>query len=327
VPGASKKIAIFLAVIIGVASFVYVKTDANSSAFVPPVWTLRPVPTGPARSPQPRKPPVKYQHVTPVHFATVNKIWIIGLSAIQQLEQHGASTALIKHAFDNNHTFVYGDTPHNRYPPSPIGVPTLTYSSYAGIQAAFADGTLPGRYKAVLYDNEHWPATPSSEQKHPAHYEQLVAQLLHKHGLLYIATPAPDLTMAVGKVINTDSAFLKAKLPAITARYADILDLQAQFHEANVGAYRSFVQAAAAQARAANHRITIVIGIRTNPGNTPMLTAYKATASLGSGYWINVNGIPSPAVYLLHQLYLASQPPPARLGAEGQEEVDSVGEG
>jgi hypothetical protein len=142
-----------------------------------------------------------------------------------------------------------------------------------------------------------------NEQQQPAHYMALVAQLLHKHGLLYIATPAPDLMWAVGSPPNSYEAFLSAGILAAAARCADVLDVQAQEKENNLSAYTPFVESAVAQARAANPHIKVVIGIRTNPGAAEMLAAYEATASMGDGYWLNENGIPTPAVYLLQQIY------------------------
>jgi hypothetical protein len=271
----NKKIMIFLAVMIGVFTFVYVNGQHHTA----------PPPPAPPRA------------------ASSNEIWIIGRQAIQQLENNGASPALIKLAFDNNHTFVYGDTPTNRYPPSPIGVPTLAFGSYAGIAQAFENGVLPGGYKAVLYDNEQWAATPLIEQEHPKRYMAAVAHLLHEHGLLYIAAPAPDLMDATGKPADSYNAFLNAGIPADAAKFADILDLQAQVRETNVTGYSAFVQLAAEQARAANPHIKVVVGIRTNPGEDSMIAAYRATSSFGEGYWLNINGIPSPAVALLQELY------------------------
>lgn len=267
-------IAAFLAVMIGVFGFVYAQ-DRHSS----------PLP--------------------PVH-ATTGEIWIVGRGAIQQMLHNGASPALIRRAFDNGHTFVYGEGPGTPYPSGEIGVPTITFESYQAIVAAFDDGALPGPYKAVLYDNERWAGTPLDEQRHPARYMAMTGHLLHRHGLLYIATPAPDLMWSVGRPADSYSAFVSAGIPAAAARYADILDLQGQIRETDVGTYSSFVRLAAAQARTANPRVKVVIGIRTNPGTTAMVLAYRATESAGEGYWLNVNGIPSPAVSLLRQLYHGS---------------------
>jgi hypothetical protein len=279
----SKKTVVFLVVMIGVFAVVYANGQHRS-------------PSAPAPTPGPgaAHPPVA---------ASANEIWIIGRGAIEQMLHNGASSALIRRAFDNDHTFVYGEGPGTPYSSSQIGVPTITFESYQTIVQAFRNGTLPGDYKAVLYDNEHWSKTPLNEQQHPARYMALVGHLLHRRGMLYIATPAPDLMWAVSKPADSYNAFVKSGVPAAAARYADVLDLQAQVRETDLPDYSSFVRTAATQARAANPRIKVVIGIRTNPGATAMLAAYRATASMGEGYWLNENGNPSPAVYLLQQLY------------------------
>lgn len=272
---ADKTIAGVVAVVVGVISFVYVE------------HAQKPATTS-------SQPPVA---------AASGETWIIGESSLQLMLDNGASLELINQAFDNSHTFIYGDTPSTRSQPSQIGVPTISFSSYTAIEQAFANGTLPGKYKAVLYDNERWAATPLVEQEHPARYEELVGRLLHEHGLTYIAAPAPDLMWAVGKPADSYEAFLNAGMAASAARYADVLDIQAQVRETNVPDFSAFVRNATAQARAANPHIKVVVGIRTNPGAQAMYAAYRATASVGDGYWLNVNGLPAPAVYLLRQLY------------------------
>jgi hypothetical protein len=271
-----RKVVVFLAVMIAVFTFVYVEGQNHS----------------------PAGPPV------PAHIAiNPNETWIVGRSSIQLMLQHGASPTLIKQAFDNDHSFVYDTQLSGAFTSSQVGIPTMTFGSYRAIQQAFKNGTLPGNYKAVMYDNERWPATPLNEQQHPVHYMQLTARLLHRHGMLYIATPAPDLMWAVSRPANSYDAFLKARIPAAAAKCADILDLQAQVKETNLAAYTAFVRAAAEQARAANPHIKVVVGIRTNPGALPMIAAFRATSSVGEGYWLNINGIPSPAIYLLQHLY------------------------
>jgi hypothetical protein len=238
---------------------------------------------------------------SPLRAAAGAQEWIVGQDSIRLMIEAGASHQLIQRAFDNDHTFVYGN---NNDKPSSIGVPTAAFTSYAAIVQAFSRAVLPGKYKAVLYDNERWPYTPAVEQRDPAHYEALVSHLLHQHGLIYIATPSPDLTLVFHRHADTFSNYLREGMAATAARYADVLDLQAQFRENQLAVYRAFVQTAIAQARAANPRVVVLVGIRTNPGPAAMYAAYEATVSLGgAGYWLNVNGRPLPAVDLLRRIY------------------------
>jgi hypothetical protein len=224
-------------------------------------------------------------------------IWLIPLSF---LHYPGLDRGFIRDVIGNDQAFVYS-SPGSR--PSAVGVPTADYTSYAGIKAAFAAGTLPGRYRAVIYDNELWPYTPVAEQKNPAHYERLVSRLLHRHGLLYIATPAPDLMWATGRPKDSYTAYLRHHLAGEAARYADIIDIQAQVREADLPEFVSFVTGAVNQSREANRHIKILIGLRTNPGSAELLAAYRAVAGLADGYWLNVNGRPQVAMYLLRWIY------------------------
>jgi hypothetical protein len=235
--------------------------------------------------------------------------WIIGQNAISLMERAGEPQSTIANTFASQSTFVYGDTALNRSTPSTFGVPTIAFGSYQDIVAAFETGLLPGKFKAVIYDNERWAYTPLDEQQDPAYYEQQTAVLLHAFDLLYIATPAPDLTWAVGRPADPYQAFLAADMAASAARYADIYDIQGQQEENNLPYFTWFVKAAAAQARAANPHIKIFVGIRTNPGTQALLAAYRATAGIADGYWLNVNGIPGPANDLINSISQSSSEP------------------
>ena len=190
-------------------------------------------------------------------------------------------------------------------------MPTADYTSYASIKAAFNDGRLPGKFKAVIYDNERWQATPHAEQVNPRRYERLTANLLHQHGLIYIATPAPDLTWSTGNP-GKDSyvAFLQRNIPGSAARYADVIDIQGQIREINLPDFTRFVTSAVRQARNSNPRVIVLIGLRANPApytgaaaTRAFFAAYNSVATLADGYWLNVNGHPQPAVCLLQHIY------------------------
>jgi hypothetical protein len=224
--------------------------------------------------------------------------WIVPLSFLRHFG--GVKALLMARAFDNGHTYVYGTQP------STIGVPTAAYSSYEQIQAAFWAGTLPGKYRAVIYDNERWPYTPLTEQRHPVYYERLAAGLLHRHGLVYIATPAPDLMWATGRPRDSYAAYLRSDVAGHAARYADVVDIQGQTRETDLREFVCFVAAAVRQVRSANPRAKVLIGLRTNPGDRGLAAAYAAVAGLADGYWLNVNGRPGVARYLLGRIYGAS---------------------
>ena len=221
--------------------------------------------------------------------------WLVPASL---LEYHTvAERALIDRAFSNDNTYVYGP------PPETIGVPTARYDSYAQIVAAFSNGTLPGKYRAVIYDNEHWAYTPLAEQEDPSYYEGLVARLLHQNGLIYIAAPAPDLMWATGRPADSYTAYLQSNVAGDAAGYADVIDIQGQVRETDLQEFVSFVASAVRQSRNANPKVKVLIGLRTNPGYQELLAAYRAVAGLADGYWLNVNGSPQVALDFLSHIY------------------------
>lgn len=222
-------------------------------------------------------------------------IWIVPQSLLQNYTADGK--LIIDRALDNDHTYIYGA------PPAAIGLATAWYSSYAQIVTAFENGSLPGRYKAVIYDNERWLATPTREQQDPVYYEKLVAKLLHKHGLIYIAAPTPDLMWAIARPRDSYRAYLERNVAGNAARYADVIDIQGQVRETNLREFKAFVTSAVRQARSANPHVTVLIGLRTNPGAQKLLTAYHDVVGLANGYWLNVNGRPQVAISFLRQIY------------------------
>lgn len=175
------------------------------------------------------------------------------------------------------------------------------YPSYASMARAFADNTVPAGVGAVLYDNEAWQFTPADEQKNFAQYNQKAAALVHSHGLLFISTPAVDLVrvLAPGTRGRRYQQFLQLNIPADAARYADVVDIQAQGSEMATSKFAGFVRAAANQARSANPKVLVFAGISTNPSghhvdSDEILRAINATRGAVDGYWFNV---PQPSAY------------------------------
>jgi hypothetical protein len=175
-----------------------------------------------------------------------------------------------------------------------------SFTSYAHIKHAFEKGSIDPDVRAIMYDNEGWSFTPSAEQHDPANFVKLAAQLVHEHHLLFIATPAVDLTrvLAPGPEKRYE-AYLRLNLAADSARYADVYNIQAQGSIRNLEQYSSFVRSAAEQARAANPNVTILAGISTNPSGQhvtadDIIHAIDATRQYVAGYWFNV---PKPSEY------------------------------
>jgi hypothetical protein len=111
----------------------------------------------------------------------------------------------------------------------------------------------------------------------------------------FIVAPAIDLT----NVLSSSGTgprwrqFLSLDLIGRLAKVADVVELQAQSLELDTGAYRAFVQAAAAQASTARPGVGLLAGLSTNPPGVPiearqLTSAIQATRSLVDGYWLNV---------------------------------------
>jgi hypothetical protein len=241
--------------------------------------------------------------------------WIISTDAVGRLNAAGAGSTLITTAFHNPYAYVVGSAP------SGYGVPTADYKSYAALASAFRRHVLPGKYKAILYDNEDWYLTPKAERQDPTRYEQLVANLVHKHHMSYIAAPAQDIVRASGHLVNgsVPDTYLARDIAGHAAAHADVIDIQAQFMEGNLGEFSRFVGTAVRQARNANPHVKMLVGLSTGPDGKQVTgrqiyAAYAAVWPLVDGYWLNIPGHssacphcgkprPDVALYLLHKIY------------------------
>jgi hypothetical protein len=222
--------------------------------------------------------------------ANVSKIkhWLIEEYAATELSRTPTGMSFIR-ALDNSSTYEIL-TRHTGPDLLPNAIHVADFDSYAAIQAAFAAHTIPSDVEAILYDNERWAGTPLSEQRQPFTYVQQAEALVHQHGLTFISTPAPDLntTLNPGHAGNY-SGYLAERL-ATLARYADVFDIQAQ-HAGPPASYVAFAKAAIAQARAANSRAFILLGITTNRETAQdLISEVTATKAIADGYWLNIIG-------------------------------------
>lgn len=175
--------------------------------------------------------------------------------------------------------------------------PVVVFASAAQLVSAVRAGALPSHAYGVLYDPEAWPLTPPGEQHDPVAATARAAAAAHAHGLKLIVAPALDLAevLAPGGHGTLHARFLALRLAARMARSADAIELQAQSLERSLPTYRSFVSAAAAQARGANHRVRVLAGLSTNPPGAvvtlhELRAAIRVTRSTVSGYWLNIPG-------------------------------------
>lgn len=245
--------------------------------------------------------------------------WLVDDQAIGSLQNAGASNTLLKAAFNNGHTYVSAAAPDDAMPTG--ARQTAAYTSYQAISNALASGTLPGTYKAVLYDNESWSLTPLAEQQDPGTYERLAANLLHAHGLRFIATPSADMVKASGTLVddNVYATYISRNVAGTAAKYADVIAIQGQGSELDIPLYASFITQATQQARQANPHVVVLAGLSTSPNGVQvspqqLTDAYTAVKDVVDGYWVQIPGQstvcpdcgvsqPQSVYSLLQQLY------------------------
>jgi hypothetical protein len=221
------------------------------------------------------------------------EFWMINGNELRVLQ--AVAPTQVRYAFKHENLFVLGG-------PGQIvraGQAVAVFQSYAALRRAIAAHRIARTTHWVMYDNERWRATTRNEQQHPWHYEALFAALAHRHGYRVILAPGQDLVFGFGQSrlppgTPTWQRYLSLHLPAISARAADIYEIQAQGNEGPMfrqGAFfRRFIQAAVAQARAANPHVAIFAGLSTSRAGSPaqMVHDFLAARDLVAGYWLNI---------------------------------------
>jgi len=175
--------------------------------------------------------------------------------------------------------------------------PVVTFASVAALRTALSGGRLPAGTRAVLYDPEVWAYTPAAEQRDPVQAAAEAAELARSRGLGFIVAPAMNLTTALdpGSTAPRWQVFLELRIIGSMARVAGSVELQAQSLERDPAAYATFVREAAAQARAANPKVTVLAGLSTNPpgeavDSQQLTAAIQASRADVDGYWLNIPG-------------------------------------
>lgn len=201
------------------------------------------------------------------------------------------------------------------------------FRSYAAFKKAISRGTIPAGVHWVMYDNERWSLTPPDEQANPVRYERLFARLAHGYGYKVILAPALDLAPRYDRAAFRRGkaqwrAYLSMGLAAVSARYGDIYEIQAQPYEVSVfrsrHTYAEFVAAAAAQARAVNPGIVIYAGLSTKRVSSAaqLFQDYLATRDLVDGYWLNIPRHNKPGPPTLADQFLRRLPLAVAAGAQ-----------
>jgi len=163
-------------------------------------------------------------------------------------------------------------------------IPTQTFFSDAGLQAAIANDTVIPGVKAVLDDPENWAATPISEQQNPLPAMRQFGQDAQAGGYQALLAPGRDLTAAPGAACaqtpsqNLTQAYLACDIAAAAAD-APIYVIQTAPVETNVTQLTQLVQQAATQARSANPNVIIIATLSTTSNGGAVSSAALATAT------------------------------------------------
>jgi hypothetical protein len=182
--------------------------------------------------------------------------------------------------------------------PAPTGTPVARYRSFAAFEADVHAGSVHKAFRWVMYDPESWPDTPRAEQADPCAAMQSFGQLAHSLGYRVILTPARDLALVPGTTNQRQAGedisawYLRTGIAACAARFADVVDIQAQALTLDHGAYARFVTTAAGQVSGANPYAVRLAGVSTVYGSAGQMAA-AAQAVQVDGYWLNVPG-PNP---------------------------------
>jgi hypothetical protein len=228
--------------------------------------------------------------------------------AVLEMRAAGASRTLLDFV---NRPQNLVSTPRARAKPLTNATRVQVFSSYAALARALARGHIAADTKAIVYDNERSTGTPAAELQDPVRYCRMTAELLHQHGLEYIASPGFDLSGPRPANGEWFRQFARAGLMEC-GRYADYLDIQDQLVQ-GTSTYSRDAQAAATLLHQINPRAKLLMGLSTSPSGRVstagrLWRAYQDTNRFVDGYWLNVphnvsgHSLPSVAIQFLQKM-------------------------
>jgi hypothetical protein len=194
--------------------------------------------------------------------------WALARSSLEHLT--AVDLAVARSEVDAPGALVQNDPPllDDPTPPGWSSTSTEHWTSFESFALAVASGEVPSYVDAVHYDDESWSQTPLAEQLHPAAFQRRFCGLAHEHGWACLTGPGQDLCGVLSHPRGETYAqcYLDLGLAGKAARYADLVDLQAQALEAQgARVYSRFVRRAARQARAANPGVVVLGNLSPSP--------------------------------------------------------------
>ncbi|HVD37582.1 MAG TPA: hypothetical protein VNC15_01985 [Solirubrobacterales bacterium] len=222
--------------------------------------------------------------------------WAMARSSLEHLG--AVDAAIARRELDAPGALVQNDPPLLD-DPTPAGwssTSTERWASFRKFAHDVADGEVPAYVNAVHYDDESWSQTPLDEQLHPAAYQRRFCGLAHENGWACLTGPGQDLCAVLSRPRGEtySQCYLDLGLAGKAARYADVIDLQAQALEAQgARAYSRFVRRAARQARAVNPDVVVLANLSSSPGggavSAPRLAACaKRALAYVDGYYLTI---------------------------------------
>lgn len=256
--------------------------------------------TGTRQSSRPNLSNQPNQPSRPAPGAASGPYWLLEDYDVQPLLAAGLPQRLLADYFDNPRTFLitrYGRARATQVALLPRATEVLSFDDRDQLSQALSSGAVPSSVVYLLYDPERWPATPVAQQRQPFAAAAEVFRLAKQYGKRLIFTPAADLASVANAAYartNRFTGYLQLRFAEQGARTCDVFEIQAQQVEGTV-AFTSFVGSAVGQARAANPRALILVGLTTKAPRQRvtgqlLLAAYRATRSEVAGYWINIPG-------------------------------------
>jgi hypothetical protein len=160
----------------------------------------------------------------------------------------------------------------------------------------FRGAVRRGLTGTVIIDYETWTFTPPSQATRPDSFIRRTQQLVRRaeaSGQDIVTIEAPGGRRSESRLINEDVAAARDGSP--------IVEIQSQFGVAHPKArFRPFVGEAIRAIRRVSRKVTILVGLATDAGGTPvtpgeMVRSYRiALAQHAQGFWLNAAKWPRP---------------------------------
>ncbi len=215
-----------------------------------------------------------------------DQTWIATLGTIRLIAEQNEDVA--SRFFDHSTSFALGGWRG--------AVPAQAWASEAQFEADLASGAIPERVRAVMYDPEAWKHTPPAEQAAPVAAMEAFAAAARRAGYQVITTPHPNLVDVPGGTCvrraeeSVPDAFLRCGIVGAAARVSDVVEIQAQWLEADPAVYAELVRQAVDQAREANSAVIVLAGLSTRFAATSqtLVDAWNAVRGVADGHYMAV---------------------------------------